>query len=234
MVLMNGAAKYHINTKKYDKVYHIHTKVRVYIDQILKENNMNAFIYTITENTLHAYHNKLVNNGELAYYNHRKERNNYGFVRAELPIDLKATLYTIIDTKSNVDKIKYLIETSMYKDDVNVVENKYKIDSDGTEYWLLRISSSLTNKLNSIKSIYLEGNHDTLVVCASGKSDLELIKKANLSICLSTAYDYIKEECDLVIDGDSESIVKVIDKIYHSKNVSKTIELLKKEKNNFN
>ena len=70
MVLMNGAAKYHLNTKKYDKVYHIHTNARQYIDKILKDHKMNAFIYTINENTLHAYHNKLVNEGEKLYYNH--------------------------------------------------------------------------------------------------------------------------------------------------------------------
>ena len=229
MILMNGAAKYHLNTKKYDKVYHIHTSARLFIDEKLKENNMNAFIYTINENTLHAYHNKLINNGELAYYNHRKERNNYSFVRAELPKELKATLYTIIDTKHNVDKIKYLIETSIHKDDVNVVENKYKVDDDGTEYWLLRISSSLTNKLNSIKNIYLEGKYDKLIVCASGRSDLQLVKKADLSICLSSAYDYVKEKCDVIVHGDSEKLLKIINKIYHSKNVNKTINELKKQ-----
>ena len=71
-----------------------------------------------------------------------------------------------------------------------------KCDEKGNEYWILRISSSLSNKLNSIKSIYLEGKYDTLVVLASGKSDLELVKKADLSICLSTAQDYVKDECD--------------------------------------
>lgn len=229
MVLMNGAAKYHLNTKKYDKVYHIHTNARQYIDKILKDHKMNAFIYTINENTLHAYHNKLVNEGEKLYYNHKRERNSYSFVRAELPSDLKANLYTIIDTKQNVDKIKYLVETSLYKNEVNVVENKYKCDERGNEYWILRISSSLSNKLNSIKSIYLEGKYDTLVVLASGKSDLELVKKADLSICLSNAQDYVKDECDIVIDGDSEKLLKLIDKIYHSNNANKIINSIKKE-----
>ena len=229
MVLMNGAAKYHLNTKKYDKVYHIHTNARQYIDKILKDHKMNAFIYTINENTLHAYHNKLVNEGEKLYYNHRRERNSYSFVRAELPSDLKANLYTIIDTKQNVDKIKYLVETSLYKNEVNVVENKYKCDERGNEYWILRISSNLSNKLNSIKSIYLEGKYDTLVVLASGKSDLELVKKADLSICLSNAQDYVKDECDIVIDGDSEKLLKLIDKIYHSNNANKIINSIKKE-----
>ena len=190
---------------------------------------MNAFIYTINDNVLHAYHEHINNEGELAYYNHRKQRNNYGFVRATLPNELKPNLYTIIDSKSNIDKIKYAIDTSSFKDDVNLVDRKYYIDNKGNEYWILRISSSMTNKLNSIKSIYSEGKHNCLVVCASGRSDLELVKQANLSICLNTAPEYVKEKCDLIINGDSINILKIIDKIYHSNNVNKTIEDIKKK-----
>ena len=117
----------------------------------------------------------------------------------------------------------------MYKNDVNVVENKYLTDENGNEYWIIRISSSLTNKANSIQHIYDEGNYDTLIVCASGKSDLELVEKADLSISLSTVNEQVKNKCDLVINGNAENILKVIDKIYHSNNVNKTIANLKKK-----
>ena len=230
MVLMNGAAKYHLNTKKYDKIYHIHTSTRLFIEKLLEENNMNAFKFSINENTLHAYHNKLNNYGELTYYNHRKERNSYSFVRGELPNDLKATLYTIIDRKEKVNKIRCLLEESTHKDDVNIDERKYTTDEDGNEYWILRISSSLSNKYNSIKNIYDDGKYEHLIVCAAWRSDLELVKKADLSICLSSAPEYVQEACDLVINGTSENLLKVINKIYHSNNVVKTINSLKNKK----
>lgn len=229
MVLMNGAAKYHLNTKKYDKVYHIKSSTRYFIDKKIEENNMNAFIYTINENTLHAYHNKLKNYGEIYYYKRHKERNNSGFVRAELPSDLKATLYTIIDNKRNITNLKKTIETSVYKDEVNMVENKYTTDEFGNEYFILRISSSMTNKLNAIKNIYNEGKYNYLIVCPSGRSDLGLIKNANLSICLSSVPDYVKNECDIVINGNSEKILKIIDRIYHSNNIDHTIKKLKRK-----
>ena len=68
-----------------------------------------------------------------------------------------------------------------------------------------------------------------MIVLASGRSDLELVKKADLSICLSTAQDYVKDECDIVVDGNSDKLVKIIDKIYHSNNAIKTINSIKKE-----
>ena len=227
MILMNGAAKYNLNTKEYDKVYHIRSSTRQFIDKCLTGNDMNAFIYTINNHTLHAYHNLLKNEGEIAYYNHRKKRNNYGFVRALLPSDLKATLYTIIDTKEKIEKLKNMIENSSYKNDINLAERVYS-KNDNEEYHILRISSSMTNKLNSINSIYENGSYKHLIVCASGRSDLDLIKRADLSICLSSSPEYVKEKCDVIIDGDSTNLVRLINKIYHSNNVSKIIEEMKK------
>ena len=86
----------------------------------------------------------------------------------------------------------------------------------------------MTNKLNSINNIYENGAYKHLLVCASGRSDLDLIKRADLSICLASSPEYVKEKCDVIINGDSTNLVRLINKIYHSSNVSKTIEEMKK------
>ena len=52
-----------------------------------------------------------------------------------------------------------------------------------------------------------------LVVCGAGHTDLPLIEKADLSMCLESAPDYIKEKVDIVIDGDTEKIIRIFDKI---------------------
>ena len=78
--------------------------------------------------------------------------------------------------------------------------------------------------------IYDDGKYEHLIVCAAWRSDLELVKKADLSICLSTAPEYVQKECDLVINGNSENLLKVINKIYHSNNVVKTINSFKNKK----
>ena len=57
---------------------------------------------------------------------------------------------------------------------------------------------------------------------------MELVKKANLSMCLNTAPDYVKEKVDLVVNGGPDSVLKIFSKIYHSKNINKTIEMIKK------
>ena len=56
---------------------------------------------------------------------------------------------------------------------------------------------------------------------------LGLIKNANLSICLSSVPDYVKNEVDYVINGNAETVLRIFDKIYHSPDVNKTIEKFK-------
>ena len=57
---------------------------------------------------------------------------------------------------------------------------------------------------------------------------MPLIEKAQLSMCLSTAPDYIKEKVDYIVNGGPDEALKIFDKIYHSRNVEKTIETFKK------
>ena len=46
-------------------------------------------------------------------------------------------------------------------------------------------------------------------------------------MCLDIAPSYKKENVDIVLHGDASLVLKIFDKIYHSKNVDKTIEKIK-------
>ena len=55
----------------------------------------------------------------------------------------------------------------------------------------------------------------------------------SLSVLLSqkfdvVAVDIVKEKVDLVVNGGPDSVLKIFSKIYHSKNINKTIEMIKK------
>ena len=43
------------------------------------------------------------------------------------------------------------------------------------------------------------------------------------------APDYIKDEVNTVIDSNSENVLKIFEKIYHSRNVNRTINKIKKK-----
>ena len=112
MITMNGAAKYRFDKKRYSDIDHIELETRLEIDKAIKDFNMNAFVYTVNDHVLHAYHNVLVNEGEKLFYKHRKHQNAYSFVRGVLPLDLFPSLYILIDTKEKIDvSINYVSKT---------------------------------------------------------------------------------------------------------------------------
>lgn len=225
LVVMNGAAIYHFKDKKYDDVYNIDNDARKFIDQKLKEQQINSFIYSIDDNMLHCYYSKIENNGEKAFYNIRRKNNFDNFVRAELPDDAGASLYIIIDKKEKIDGLVGEINSSNYKSKVDLIVYAYnEIDED---YYYLKINSHDSTKEKLVNKLKKDGNYNNVIVCGSGHTDLELIKNADFSISLSTAPIDIKEEVDVVIDENPENILKIFERIYHSKNINKTINKIK-------
>lgn len=227
MVVMNGAAKYRFDLKKYSDVNHINNDIRKDLDETLEKLNMNAFVYTINDDVLHSYHNHLNNDGELLFFKHRKYQNSYTFVRGTMPLDLYAAMYVIIDTKERIDSFINEFNKSIYSSNVNLITYKYRDNVSGITYWYLKITNKLATKENCVNSLINNNLYNKLVVCGSGRSDIPLIKKADLSICLSTAPDYVKEEVDIIINGNAENVLRIFGKIYHSSNPNKTIIKIK-------
>ena len=67
-----------------------------------------------------------------------------------------------------------------------------------------------------------------LIVCGSGKTDMELINKSDLSICIKDAPDYIKEMVDVIVSSPDE-VLKIYERIYHSRNKDKKIRKYKQK-----
>ena len=224
LVTMNGAAIYHFKDKTYDNIYTIKKEVTKYIDQELMKENINAFIYAIDDNMLHCYFHHLENEEEIKFYQERRQNNFDNFVRATIPDDLKASLYIIVDKKDKINQLVKVLENSIYILEIDLV-----IQNINDEYCNLKINSKTARKENSIQLLKEKGKFEKMIVCGSGKTDIDLIKQADFSFCLNTAPDYIKEVVDVVIGDNPEEILKYFEKIYYSYNIDKAINNIKKK-----
>ena len=227
MITMNGAAKYRFDKKRYSDIDHIEPDTRTEIDNALKDFNMHAFVYTVNDHVLHAYHDVLVNDGEKLFYKHRRNQNAYSFVRGTLPSDLFASIYILIDTKERIDNFVNYCNSINLNEKATFVSYKYR-DIEGTEYFYLRIYDKYVSKQHSVTSIKEQNGLNKLVVCGSGRSDISLLKQADLSMCLESAPEYVKEVVDYVINGNAENVLRIFNKIYHSKDPDKVINSYKK------
>lgn len=226
LVVMNGAAVYHFVDKIYDDIYTIPKEVTSFIDKELIKEKMNAFMYAVDDNMLHCYYHHLRNEEEIKFYQERRKNNFDNFVRATMPKDLEASLYIIIEEETKIAKLIDILNNSVYIDYIDLVIENLK-----NNYSSLKINSKLARKENSIQMMKDKGEFKKLIVCGSGHTDIELIKKADFSFCLSTAPKYIKEEVDLIIGKDPEDILKIFEKIYYSYKVDNTIQNIKNKWN---
>lgn len=224
LVVMNGAAVYHFKDKTYDDVYTIKKEVTTFIDEELIKEKMNAFMYAIDDNMLHCYYHHVRNEEEIKFYQVRRQNNFDNFVRASIPKDLNASQYIIVDEKEKIKKLVNILEKSDYIQEIDLV-----IQNINEQYDTLKINSKAAHKENSIRILKKENNFEKVIVCGSGKTDIDLLKQADFSFCLNTAPDYVKEVVDVVISDNPEDILKIFEKIYHSHNVFKTIDKLKKK-----
>lgn len=229
MIIMNGSAIYHFDTKKYDEVYNINLSIRKQIDEILEQINVNAFKYSINDNCLHCYHDKLNNDGEKNYYTVRVNKGNDDFVRAKLPDDVHSSLYVIIDKKDKIDEAIERISKIPNSNEIDLIEYEYDEGVEG--YWYLKINCHSANKSNLVNKLKKDYGFKKVIACGSGKTDVDVIKNSDLSMCLSKAKNLIKNSVDIVIDDAPETVLRIFDKIYYSKNPSKCIEKIKNKYN---
>lgn len=226
MVVMNGAAIYHFDTNEYQNINKIEDSVEKNIEVLLNNHNMNAFRYIIDDNMLHCFYKKLDNEGEKHYYLERRKNKFDNFVRADLLDELDVSLYLIIDKKDKIDAFCNNIKNSINANYVDLITYKYK-EMDG-DYWCLKINSVNSRKEILAKEIKEKGGFKKLIVCGSGKTDMELIEKSDFSMCIDSAPDYIKDIVDIVVETPDD-VLKIYEKIYHSINVDSKIKYYKKK-----
>jgi hypothetical protein len=227
LITMNGAAIYHPKEKKYTSVDIIPHDVRVSLEELFDWEGLNYFCYSIDDDVLQIYHGKIKNEGELKYYNNG--RNGYfdNYVRGTVPDDLDACFYVLIDKKEEIFKLVSEINRAGIGAQLDLLY--YPFDIEG--YYFLKISSCYSNKYTRLKELKEQTGAQKLVVFGSGSSDIDMMRIADISLCLRNAPQSIKDEATCVLNSEnSDDILKTIEKIYHKKDFdSYKLKLLSKK-----
>jgi hypothetical protein len=212
---MNGGAIYSPMDRHYSSVSYIDADVKFMLDRVFEENMVNAFCYTVDDDILQIYYGTLQNEGEIKYYRDRRSEHFDNYVRGTAPDDLQTCFYVIVDKKDTILELVSRINESSYGDRLGLIY--YEFDIDG--YYFLKINSHKSNKFTRLEELKEQTGADRLVVFGSGSSDIEMMRMADVSICLKNAPDKIKSAATLVLDTDNpDAILKTIEKIYHKRN----------------
>jgi hypothetical protein len=218
LITMNGSAIYNPKDRKYMSVDNIPHDVRIKLESIFAERKVNYFCYSVDDDVLQIYHGKIKNDGELKYY--KDGRNEYfdNYVRGAVPEDMEACFYVLIDKKQEIMSIVDKINAEGIGKELDLLWYEFEIDG----YYFLKINSKNSNKYTRLQELKEQTGAEKLVVFGSGSSDIEMMRMADISLCLKSANDKVKNEATIVLNTDNpDEILKTIEKIYHKKDFDK-------------
>ena len=105
VVVMNGAAIYHLKIQRYEHTLHLEKVQAGQIQNILEKHKKNAFIYTLYEDSLTTYYESLQNKHEVSFYEERKNKLHKRFIQEKVPEDATILYFTIMGDESVVKAI---------------------------------------------------------------------------------------------------------------------------------
>ncbi len=227
IVVMTGCATYDPIGKNYEGVVSLSPELRAPLEELFETEKVSVLSYLVNDNTLHAYYNDLHSEGAKLYYETRKKHASYSFVQASVPKQLPVAQYVIIDKDEIVEDIIEKVKKLPVAQEINVIHYPFtRLEG----YSFLKINFKNAQKYTALERIKKD-RYDYLVCFGSGRTDIEAMKKADFSVCMKHAPEYLREVADYVLPSDEpEDAVRLIAKIFHTKNYKKLVEELKKQK----
>lgn len=196
VVVMNGAAIYDIEKNKYIKFNSISPEAIDKILSIFSENKISALSYTIYNNHINAYYDKINNHVEEKFIKHRSGSPYKTFINSKLPKNSNILYFLLLNKKDIVFNIYNQI-----KDIDGISAIAYKdVYNDG--FYNLEIYSDKSSKANSIKEIMHTFNFDRLISFGDNLNDIPMFEISDECYAVKNAVQELKDLSTSVIDSN--------------------------------
>ena len=201
VITMNGSAIYDMKNNKYLYYSTIDTKLLPLIQALIKEENIDSFIYCIKDNHLFVYHNKLTHPYQISFYKERNSTSYKTFIEKPLPDDCEVLYFTIMDYEN---KINLLYERIKNIEGLSIT--KYR-DTYNKEILNLEIYHSTSSKANAIKYLKNFFHFDKLITFGDNLNDIPMFQVSDECYAVENAEDELKKLATTVIGANTEDSV---------------------------
>lgn len=210
IALMNGVVIYNTSSNEYEKVEALCDNTTEKIVDILRACKIDGFMYTISENKLNTYYEKLTSKVLQEFVDERIKKYNKTFEKVESLLNKingrdKIIYFTLLDEYDPLlkvhDQLKDLpdIELSLYRD----------VYSERT--YLLEIYSSSASKYNAVEYLRQKYDFNEVVGFGDNYNDIPMLKACNQFYAVDNAVGELKELATGVIeDNNSDGVAKFI------------------------
>lgn len=201
IITMNGSAIYDIKSNKYLDFISLPKKKGLEIYKLIKSFNINAFVYTIHNDHLYVYHDKLIHPYQLKFYNLRKNTKYKTFLQEELNPNSDVLYFTIMDYE---DKINAIYNKLKSFNDLYIVKYRDTYDKDIFNLEIYDVKSSKANSIELIKDKY---NFENLISFGDNLNDIPMFNISDECYAVENAVQDLKDISTKVIGKNTDNSV---------------------------
>lgn len=209
IIVMNGAAIYDLKSNKYITYNSIPKTTTYKILDVLKNNNISGFCYTIDDNHIFAYYDKISNICQANFMNSRLGSPLKTFINGPIPKDSNIIHFFLMDNKETIinvyEKIKHI--DGLYLIAYEDVYNK--------EVYTLEIYNEKSSKANAIKYLMNEFKFNSLTCFGDNLNDIPMFELADECFAVDNATDELKSISTSIIESNmNNGVAKYLETLY--------------------
>lgn len=205
VIAMNGCSIYDLKSNKYLHTISIDSNIVPKLQQIISEEDLNPFIYTLKDNHLTVYHNELTLPHQIKFYNERKGSSLKTFIKEPLPKNSEVLYFTMMDSKEKVSKLYSRLI------DIDGISMVMYSDTYTKGIYNLEIYNHNASKSNAINYLKNHFHFDELITFGDNLNDIPMFKISNECYAVENAANELKElATDIIGPNTSDSVAKFI------------------------
>lgn len=211
IILMNGVLIYDPAAQKYEAVNSLSGKLVKEIQTAAKNLDLDCFMYTIQNNEMNTYFEKLSSDAMKSFYNERREKYYKSFTQTEDFSSVTASViyFTFINSK---EKLKPLYEK--FSDNPQL-EITFYDDIYSDDLWYLEVFSSKASKKQGVKYLRQKYGFESITAFGDNLNDLPMLEEAETKCAVSNAKQQLLDSADvIVLSNNEDGVAKYLQKIF--------------------
>ncbi|MGN0622639.1 MAG: Cof-type HAD-IIB family hydrolase [Oscillospiraceae bacterium] len=204
LILMNGVLIYDTQEQKYIFSAFLEPQTVRAITASLRRHNADPFVYTVENDCMHTYYEKLSSDAMTAFYEERCRKYYKSFSRVDSLDDIcknNIIYFTLINSYEAL--LPVYNEVSKLEN----VEMTFYRDVYSPDLWYIEIFSGCASKKKAVEFLrnYL---HPEKIICfGDNLNDIPMFEAADHSVAVENAVAAVKEAADEIIGKNTDNAV---------------------------
>jgi 5-amino-6-(5-phospho-D-ribitylamino)uracil phosphatase len=209
VVLMNGVVIYDIREEKYIKIEEISEPTTNEIIHILNQHKISGFMYSISEEKLSTYYERMDTKALQEFIDERVQKYNKSFEQVDSFLNKargnKIIYFALVD---QYERLAPVLDSLKTLQDIDAILYR---DIYADDQWYLEIHSKKASKYNAVKFLRENYKFDKIIGFGDNYNDIPLFEACDECYAVSNAVEELKEKATgIIAECNSDGVARFI------------------------